>query len=219
MKYTKECPHCHSKFSTDSAKRKYCNTLCNSYYRTSKKIKDIIPHLVGEIWKGIEGSIDFKMISNYGRVKIVSNKGIKSEKLYTGSSACGYRMTGYKTIDGYIRVLNHRLVAKAFIPNPDNKPQVNHINSIRSDNRVENLEWVTQNENFKHAYMAGRVAIGVKNPASKLTEKDVLDIRNTLKERGELGLKIYYGNISKTYGVSRTAISNIHKLKTWKHLV
>lgn len=90
-----------------------------------------------------------------------------------------------KTYNGYLRttlqkneksfnVRINRLVAEAFIPNPDNKPQVNHKNGIRTDNRVENLEWATATDNIKHSYrILGRKnplfgKFGKENPKSKI---------------------------------------------------
>lgn len=65
----------------------------------------------------------------------------------------------------------HRLVALAFLPNPENKPMVNHINSVRSDNRVGNLEWVTDQENVQHSYDVGENSnSGELHPRSILTE-------------------------------------------------
>lgn len=71
----------------------------------------------------------------------------------------------------------HRLVAEHFILNPENLPQVNHINGDRYDNRVENLEWCSPSENVKHAYKTGlKTNHGTSNPVSKLTEEDVIRI-------------------------------------------
>lgn len=104
-------------------------------------------------------------VSRDGRVRSVDrivrcNRGIR---LVQGKELCFYDNKGYKRINIQgKRFAVHRLVAQAFIPNPENKPQVNHINGRHDDNRVENLEWCTDLENRRHAVANGLAPAGVE---------------------------------------------------------
>lgn len=102
-----------------------------------------------EIWRDIEGYEGLYQVSSWGRVRIVfcndlykilnpetTKKGYLRVDLYNGPSRKHFKV--------------HRLVAKAFIPNPKNKPQVNHKDGNKKNNSVTNLEWVTDAENKKH---------------------------------------------------------------------
>lgn len=98
-----------------------------------------------EIWKNIKG-FDKYEVSTLGNIR-----NIKTGRLRKPVEARdGYLRTGLGVGSKRKFKLVHRLVAEAFIPNQDNKPQVNHINEIKSDNRLENLEWVTAKENINY---------------------------------------------------------------------
>ena len=104
----------------------------------------------------------------------------------------------------------HRLVAKCFIPNPENKPNVHHIDNDQSNNSMYNLKWVTQSENVKESYNMGNASqIGSKNASSKLTEKDVLEIRKS---------KLPNTQLAKIYKVHRHTISYVKNRKFWTHI-
>lgn len=121
-----------------------------------------------EIWKYIENCKGYYMVSNRCRVKSISRTILRNGKPYKvkESILTPWDKDGYKCVclcvDKVKKIRLHRLIAEAFIPNPENKPYVNHINGIKSDNSVENLEWCTQSENLVHAYK-----IGAKKPSQK----------------------------------------------------
>ena len=128
--------------------------------------------------------------------------------------------------DGYLHItlckhsnmkyfLIHRLVLKHFVLNPNNKQFCNHKNGVKSDNRINNLEWVTRSENMKHAFRTGlRVAPkGEKHPYSKLTEESVGEIRKLL-EKGKLLQK----EIGEKFGVTNHTINKINTDRNWKHI-
>ena len=176
-----------------------------------------------EIWETIENYEGYQ-ISNFGNVKSLSKK-IKCKN--------GFRVTKEKilklkkTKEGYLSVQLknkgkhfsiHRLVALNFICNLNNKPQVNHINGIKHDNRVVNLEWCTRSENQIHAYKnklqipsLHKRAYGQNQGCAKLKEKDVIFILQNYKK----GMGI---ELSKLFNVSQTTILNIVNKKIWTYV-
>ena len=123
--------------------------------------------------------------------------------------------TGYKQVtlcnNGKLRnVLVHRIIAETFLENKENKPQVNHINGNKNDNRLVNIEWNTRSENQLHSIRAGlRSAKGEKNSQSKLTETAVREIFADNRA---------YSLIAKDYNVSVPTICSIKKRKLWVHV-
>ena len=120
-----------------------------------------------EVWKNIKGYEGLYQISNLGRVKslkrIVTRTNQhrkyfveKEERILKPAIQKKGYLRVYLTKDGKDKAFQvHRLVAIAYIDNPENKETVNHINGIKTDNRVENLEWCTNVENLKHSYRIG----------------------------------------------------------------
>ncbi|ANT45396.1 HNH endonuclease [Pectobacterium phage Khlen] len=107
----------------------------------------------------------------------------------------------------------HRLVAEAFIPNPYNLPQVNHIDGNRLNNAAINLEWVSPSTNVRHAYSTGlKHNRGETNPISILTEKNVRDIRAAHGTARQIrdALKL---------PVSIACVKSVRNGKTWNHVV
>lgn len=131
-----------------------------------------------EIWKDIEGYENLYQVSNMGRVKSLDKldgigRTVKGKILSLTADKDGYLQVSLYKNGANKRCKVHRLVAQAFIPNPENKLCVDHINTIKDDNRIENLRWVTHKENCNNPLSYKKLLENIphryldKNPNSK----------------------------------------------------
>lgn len=167
-----------------------------------------------EIWKWVPGYEGAYIVSNKGNVISVPREQMRSghtkpyplsgKTLTPRDNGHGYQVITLSDSHGHtLQTTAHRLVALAFIPNPDNLPEVNHIDGDKSNNVVENLEWVTRDDNHRHAVEV-LDAFGFNR---SLTREQVLSIR--LDDRP-------HHVIADDYGLTQPTISAIKRGKTYR---
>lgn len=176
-----------------------------------------------DIWKDIAGFEGYYQISNLGSVRSVDRiapdttgswgrlRRLKG-KLMKTQLLNGYWVVMLYKDSKYRHARVHRLIAEAFIANPENKPHINHINGLRSDNRIENLEWCSHAENMKHCY-----DIGLRKPIRPEqcpTVKISFEIAEQIRKKRQNGTKNV--ELQKEYGLCKRSITDIVKNRTWK---
>lgn len=154
------------------------------------------------------------LISEEGNVFTIRRQGSAGGALKQRVKPNGYYVVDLRNNGKRSRQYVYRLVAEAFIPNPEHKKCVNHRDGNKANNHVSNLEWCTHSENMKHASEHGLSRVpcfrGEKHPMAKLQYKDVCEIR----EQNRNG--VTPSQLAKTFHVTREAIYNILNGKAWK---
>lgn len=169
-----------------------------------------LENIEGEEWRDIVGYEGKYMVSNIGRIKSFTHSFVKI--LRQPIAREGYCRITLSKKDNQKSCSVHRLVAMAFLPNPLNKPQVNHINSKRDDNRVENLEWCTATENLQHAVKVGFYYSPMKGRKGRLNRLSIpiyqLDLNGRfIKEWDSMS------DVQRELGIFATTIAKVCKGK------
>ncbi len=177
-----------------------------------------------EVWKPIENYEGFYEVSNLGNVKRLQSytrhpsgaRKIVRERVLKQANCNGYRIVMITNKNSRLNKMIHRLVAESFISNPQNKKHVNHINGIKSDNRVENLEWNTPKENEQHkVHVLGKI----KN---SLNLKHVSEVKEAIIINGKhvVGVHIqnFYTDLLSGKSIS-TQDKSYGKIYTLKYLL
>lgn len=180
---------------------------------------------MNEIWKDIVGYEGHYQVSNTGQIKSLARKiwyeskgRVKAHFKLRAEKILAQRVgtTGYLQISLCLEserklVSLHRVMAEAFVPNPENKPEVNHKDTNKLNNTIQNFEWMTHAENMAHSLENGRHVKGDTHPMAKITETDVRSIRAAVGAKPK--------DLAAKYGVCTDQIYLILKRKSWAHVV
>lgn len=159
-----------------------------------------------EEWRPVKGYEGHHEVSDRGRIRRVGGEMLNPSLHHEGYYRVCLRVHGKKR-DFSV----HRLVLIAFRGDQPPKHEASHLNGCRTDNRLENLQWETSSQNKLRRRQHGTDHGGERNPNSKLTNHQVLEIRRRRKN-GET-----YSSIAKDYGVTFTNVASITKHKSWQH--
>jgi len=178
--------------------------VCGSYHLLMEE----------EIWKHAVGFSSWFEVSNKGRCRSLGHT--VGKRVFPAKIVNQYNNRGYKTVcapmaGGKNKIISvHRLVAIAFIPNPENKPHVNHKNFCKSDNVVENLEWMTCAENTRHGLQFYNFR-GYNSPTALLDKKTAIEIFNAAGMRKEIAKRFGVGVHIVDRIKYKTSYINIHE--------
>jgi hypothetical protein len=197
--------------------RNYKSTSKESAFASQKELND--SPLSAEV--SLFTTMETKEIEGYPNYFVTSDGDVYSRNFKGMGIAKKMKLT--VAFNGYLTVrlgrksgllLVHRLIAEAFIPNPEMKRTVNHKNMVKSDNSVGNLEWATYQENHIHSFNNGRKsAVGEKVHTAKLSAEEVLQIRKLYKPR-----VITYKILAEKFGISWWQVKKITDRNDWKHI-
>lgn len=160
----------------------------------------------GEVFSEIDGFEGLYAVSTQGTVLNLQTGKLKKHSV----NKHGYHLIGLCKQGQKYNKFIHRLVACCYIPNHLDLSDVNHKNGIKSDNSVGNLEWMSREENRKHAVLNGLFSQrGEKNVRAKLTPDQVITIRmSSLKSK----------DLSLLYGITTSSVRSIKRRSTWNHI-
>ena len=164
-----------------------------------------------EVWRWIEGHEGLYMVSNLGRVMSVPTVSQRGGHKYRKpgmeikpqDNGRGYKFVALYKDGSQLLMTVHRLVASAFLENPEEKPDVNHKDGDKANNKVDNLEWVTKSENMRHA----SEILHVMGSNRRFCGEEILAIREDKRTERE---------IAETYGVAQSVINRIRLGRTYK---